>query len=156
MGSSGGTGDEHGVSFFSEVKKMKVGEGEWKERVCIGYRLEVEFQREFFFVVYKMIDLKMVGWVACVYGEKAVEARGRFGNEDGYFFVSDIKQRVDEVKLDKGKKGNHGPELIQILSDYFGYLKTAALTELLKRFASSGGGRVDVSLVLYILVLFIN
>lgn len=107
-----------------------------------------------------MIDLTMVGWVACVYGEKAVEARGKFGNEDGYFFVSDIKQRVDEVKLDKvkldkGKKGNHGPELIQILSDYFGYLKTAALNELLKRFASSGGVRVDVSLVLFKQDLFI-
>lgn len=48
MGSSGGsTGDEHGVGVFSEVKRMKVGEGEWKEKVCVGYRLDIEFQREF-------------------------------------------------------------------------------------------------------------
>ncbi len=47
MGSGGSSGDEHCVGFFSEMKKMKVGEGEWKEKVCIGYRHELEFQRTF-------------------------------------------------------------------------------------------------------------
>jgi hypothetical protein len=48
MGSSSeSTGDEHGVWGFSEGKRMKVGEGEWKEKVCVGYRYDIEFQREF-------------------------------------------------------------------------------------------------------------
>ena len=64
--------------------------------------------------------------------------------------MSDIRQRVERWKIggvDENKLENMNfiePELIQILSDYFGYLKNAALRECLKRF---GSGKFDVSLV---------
>ncbi len=95
---------------------------------------------------------------------KALEARSRISQSDDYLYVSNLKERIDEIghKPTKSKRNaaeslkndannylhgqerEDGPSLLQIITDYLSHLKTMALTECMKRFGSNDFDAVQV------------
>ena len=89
---------------------------------------------------------------------KALEARSRISQSEDYIFISNLKERIDDLgsratssskrkaaalhcdeaknHLQAGDRPNE-PTLLQIISDYLSHLKTAALTECIKSYGSN-------------------